>query len=116
MKKLIMLLLAIILITTLGCRASPEPYEQMDPLETPIQMQVKLKTSIITFQTKDLWVTHQLQLNDEQCLFYAPKSAKVGGNYYLNDETTYFIRAGTEEDGYSYDRVDVETVRELLRE
>jgi hypothetical protein len=116
MKKLIMLLLAIILITTLGCRASPEPYEQMDPLEIPVQMQVKFKTAAILFRTEDLWVTHQLQLNDEQWLFYAPKSAKVGGNYYMNKEATYFTRDGTEELGYTYERIDVETVRDLLRE
>ncbi|MDD3958030.1 MAG: hypothetical protein PHW40_00945 [Candidatus Izemoplasmatales bacterium] len=116
MKRLLLVLMFAVLLL-IGCsRASPEPYIQMDPLESPIQMQVKFKSALLIYQTENLWITHQLKLNYEQCLYYAPKTARVDGNYYMNKEATYFIRSGTEESGYTYERIDIETVRELLRE
>lgn len=112
MKKLVMILFfALFMISIFGCSPPAEPYDSMTQLEEPLQ----ISANFGLFDSKKLWVTHELRLNDKQTLFYAPKRAKIDGNYYINDSEVYFIRSGTE-NNYKYERIDVEEVIELLRE
>jgi hypothetical protein len=111
MKKLgFILFAALFMILAIGCSPPAEPYDSMTQLE-PVQ----ITANFGLFDSEKLWVTHELRLNDNEMLLYAPKNVKIGDNYYINDSEVYFIRSGTEGD-YRYERIDVEDVTELLRE
>ncbi len=115
MKRLYLLLIGLfVAIALLACTPVKEPWEQMNPHTEPFRMEVCLKDFCL-FDKEKLWVTHELKLNDEQMLYYAPKSIRVGENLYTNEREVYFIRDGT--DGrFIYKEADKTMLRQIFRE
>ena len=81
MKKLMIITLVFMIIGLVSC-SQQEYYEEMIPLAPPIEHQIS---------GKSVWITHEKQLNENEILYYAPKSFKIDGNVYLNEETNYYI-------------------------
>jgi len=98
----------------MGCSSEPEYYEQMNQLDAPIEIEI---TTTILFGTDRVWVTHEYALNENEVLYYSPKSIKINGNTYLNDQEQYFIWRETV--GFldsQYTQVTAETLREIFKE
>lgn len=114
MRKILIVLTLFLTLVLIGCVGSSPP-DEMVPIETPIQVEVCFEGFCI-FGGEEYWVSHEYVMNETQTLFYAPKSIRINGNVYLNEEECYFIRAGTTVDGYTYERVDIETLKEIFKE
>lgn len=115
MRKILIVLTLFLTLVLIGCVGSSPPYESMTEFETPVQMGICFSGLCILGYEK-YWVSHEYVMNETQTLFYAPKSIRINGNVYLNEEECYFIRAGTTVDGYTYERVDLETLKEIFKE
>ena len=114
MKRILIVFMALLMFAIIGCRASPESWEQMNAIEAPFEMEPCFDWACILGGEK-VWVTRSYQLNETEWLYYAPKSVKIGNNIYLNDEEFYFIRAGTE-GHYTYEKADTEMLKEIFKE
>ena len=57
-------------------------YEQMDSLDPPVQHEI---------MGKFVWITYEKQLNENEILYFAPRSVKIDGEIYLNDYSKYYI-------------------------
>jgi hypothetical protein len=117
MKRLIIAIsLVFILLLATGCGSPPENYHlEMTALEDPIRADVD--SNLLTI--KYLWFTKEYVMNDEETLFYAPKSVRIEGKLYLNDEEAYYIRRDSGSflsDEYEWENVDEKTLKEIFRE
>lgn len=115
MKRLVLTIIALFTVVLLvACTPAKEPRENMNPYNDPVRMEVCLQDFCL-FEKDKLWVSHELKLNDEQYLYYAPTSIRVGENLYTNDKEVYFIRDGV--DGrYTYHVADKLTLRQIFKE
>lgn len=89
MKKLILILIVLIMIPLMvGCKADhTEDYlSQMTELEDIKVVVMWEGVSKVTY-----YVSHQLQLNPEEILYYAPKKLQHGEEIYLNKKEIFFI-------------------------
>ena len=82
MKKLLLLITVIMCFTLISCDFLTDYTIEMDELDPPIQ---------VTISNKDVWLTHEYEMNDNQILYYAPKSLHKGDEVYLNEYSHYYI-------------------------
>jgi len=104
MKKLFIMLVLILAFSVVSCDlgGGKKYYESMEEVEELTEYQdVQVEEGITgIFSTKDLYVSHWKEINDEETLFYAPLSVKIEGATYLNkslEEPIYFIYNSVED-------------------
>ena len=111
MKKLLVLLL--IPIFLISCDIIKEPYESMEELETTYEIEL---ASLATFSVETVYATHSKRLNDNQTLYYAPETVKIGEDIFLNKTYGYFIydksKVSFVDDGY--EQIDKSQAKKLL--
>lgn len=112
MKRLMLLVSLIVITLLIGC-TQKESYENMTALDPPIEMRVRLD-----FFYETLWVTHEYVMNEEEVLYYSPKSVRIDGNVYLNDNEEYFIKWTNSEDpeDCDWERCTEAMLKEIFRE
>lgn len=97
------LLLATLLLILIGCTpaARPNYFLEMEELDEPLAVDVR-----IGFPAKRMWVTHQLILNDDETLFFAPATVRHDGNVYVNERDQYLKRGVGSFGNYNWIEVD----------
>ena len=83
MKKLL-ILFSIILITFMISCSGQDYYEKMTALDPPEQHNVN-------FVSDPVWITHEMVLNDNEILYYAPRSMSHDNQFYMNEQEQYYI-------------------------
>ena len=83
MKKLLLLSMTILFFALVSCDAFlPDYTENMTPLDPPIQ---------VAIGNNDVWFSFEYEMNDNQILYYAPKTLHIDDQVYLNKTTNYYI-------------------------
>ena len=81
MKKLL-ILFSIVLITFMISCSDQNYYDQMTLLDPPEQMII---------DGENVWITYEKELNENEILYFAPRSLKTRDQVYLNNESNYYI-------------------------
>lgn len=82
MKKILIIISLFMILIMMSCIQENNYYEEMTPLIPPIEHQIS---------GKSVWITHEKRLNDNEILYYAPKSLKIDDDIYFNDDSNYYI-------------------------
>jgi len=116
MKKIAIMVMLLLMIFTLSCESPPttDYIAQMVQLEEPFKADVDASLT----HSEYFWFTHEYVLNDEETLFYAPKTLRMGSNLYLNDEEAYYIRriASSLFSEYEWELCDQAKLKEIFKE
>jgi hypothetical protein len=81
MKKLLIVLMIFSVFILVSC-SNKNYYDEMVELDPPIQ---------VAISGENVWFTHELSLNDNEILYFAPRSVKIDGQVYLNKYSKYYI-------------------------
>jgi hypothetical protein len=88
MKKLIAVIAMLLLsFAFVSCSEETDYLEQMTELSEPKALEINAGS----LRTKDVYATHELDMNEYEILYYLPEKVEVEDRIYINDLVGFYI-------------------------
>ena len=88
MKKVVIMLMAVLVMGLSACSLGEERYESMEKVEE--KKSVECVFSVLG-ESEEVYVSYEKVLNENETLYYAPKAVRFNEYIYMNGTSGYII-------------------------